>query len=216
MPASLSARVVLPAIACRTVVVALAVTLGACLPLPTETGSPPVTATPGATPTGEPSGTPEPTARPHSLESPAQQDDRQIRVAVAPDLATDASGQIVVTVTNLTPTRITELVLRWPTSLDEDLLLAPFVPSSSRICDGCPPLVQPWTKWVLGPGEFGEPAGTTSLGWGPLDPLATLEITIFAIRQVDGPVEFDLQLLAGEALLNQEGGQPAWLRVAVP
>jgi hypothetical protein len=29
-------------------------------------------------------------------------------------------------------------------------------------------------------------------------------------------VEFDLQLLAGEALLSQEGGQPAWLRVAVP
>jgi hypothetical protein len=135
---------------------------------------------------------------------------------VAPNLPTDGSGQIVVTVTSLTSTRITELVLRWPTSLDEQLLLAPFVPTSSRICDGCAPLVQPWTKWVIGPGEFGEPAGTTSLGWGPLDPQATLEITIFVTRRVNGPVEFDLQLLAGEALLNQEGGQPAWLRVAVP
>lgn len=200
----------------RAILVALTVMLGACLPLPSPTATPQASATPRPTPTGEPSASPGATPRPHSLDSPAQQDDRQVRVVVAPNLPTDGSGQIVVTVTNLTPTRITELVLRWPTSLDEHLLLAPFVPTSSRICDGCPPLVQPWTKWVLGPGEFGEPAGTTSLGWGPLDPLATLEIPIVATRRVNGPVEFDLQLLAGEALLNQEGGQPAWLRVAVP
>jgi hypothetical protein len=216
MPATRSPRYGPPVAAVSAALVTLVVMLGACLPLPTETASPSPTATPRATPTGEPSASAEPTPRPHSLESPVEEDDRQIRVAVAPNLPTDGSGQIVVTVTNLTSTRITELVLRWPTSLDEHLVLAPFQPTSSRICDGCPPLVQPWTKWVVGPGEFGEPAGTTSLGWGPLDPLATLEITIFATRQVTGPVEFDLQVLAGEALLNQEGGQPAWLRVAVP
>jgi hypothetical protein len=216
MPATRSPRFAPPGAAVSAVLVALGVMLGACLPLPSETASPSPTATPRATPIGEPSASPEPTPRPHSLQSPVQEDDRQVRVAVAPNLPTDGSGQIVVTVTNLTSTRITELVLRWPTSLDEHLLLAPFVPTSSRICDGCAPLVQPWSKWVVGPGEFGEPAGTTSLGWGPLDPQATLEITIFATRKVNGPVEFDLQLLAGEALLSQEGGQPAWLRVAVP
>ena len=44
--------------------------------------------------------------------------------------------------------------------------LAPFEPSDDRIRDGGPPLVQEWTKWVIGPGERGEPAGTTS-GSGP-------------------------------------------------
>lgn len=216
MPARRSPRSVPPAAPLKAVLLAVALTLGACLPLPTETATPSPTATPRPTPPGEPSASPEPTPRPNSLESPIQQDERQIRITVAPNLPTDGSGQIVVTVTNLTSTRIRELVLRWPTSLDEHLLLTPFVPSSSRICDGCPPLVQPWTKWVIGPGEFGEPAGTTSLGWGPLDPSTTLEITIVATRRINGPVEFDLQLLAGEALLSQEGGQPAWLRVAVP
>jgi len=195
---------------------ALVVALGACLPLPTQTASASPSATPRATPTAEPSTTPEATPRPYSLENPAQQDDRLVRVTVAPNLATDASGQVVVTVTNLDATRITEIVLRWSTSLDEHLFLAPFVPSPDRICEGCPPLVQPWTKWVSGPGENGEPAGTTSLGWGPLDPGATLVIPVIANRRRDGPVDFDLQLLAGEALLRQEGGQPAWLRVAVP
>jgi hypothetical protein len=196
--------------------VVLVVALGACLPLPTQTASASPSATPRATPTAEPSITPEATPRPYSLENPAQQDDRLIRVTVAANLATDASGQVVVTVTNLDATRITEIVLRWSTSLDEHLYLAPFVPSPDRICEGCPPLVQPWTKWVWGPGESGEPAGTTSLGWGPLDPGATLIIPVIANRRRDGPVDFDLQLLAGEALLRQEGGQPAWLRVAVP
>ena len=198
--------------------VALVVALEACLPLPTGTPSPSPRATPRATPTAEPSITPEATPRPYALENPALQDDRLIRVTVAPNLATDASGQIVVTVTNLDATRITEIVLRWSTSLDEHLFLAPFVPSPDRICEGCPPLswIQAWTKWVWGPGESGEPAGTTSLGWGPLDPGATLVIPVIANRRRDGPVDFDLQLLAGEALLRQEDGQPAWLRVAVP
>jgi len=216
MPARLPSRLAPRAILVGAVLVVLVVALGACLPLPTETASPSATATPGPTPTDEPSTTPEATPRPHSLENPVQQDDRLIQVTVAPNLATDASGQIVVTVTNLDATRITEIVLRWPTSLDEHLFLAPFAPSSDRVCIGCPPLVQPWTKWVWGPGESGEPAGTTSLGWGPLDPGATLVIPIIANRRMEGPVEFDLQLLAGEALLRQEGGQPAWLRVAVP
>ena len=96
------------------------------------------------------------------------------------------------------------------------LFLAPFTPSPDRVCNGCPPLVQPWTKWVVGPGERGEPAGTTSLGWGPLDPGATLTIPLVATRRINGPVDFDLQLLAGEALLQLETGQPAWLRVSVP
>jgi hypothetical protein len=216
MSARARSRLAPRAILAGAPLVALVVALGACLPLPTETASASPSATPRATPTAEPSTTPEATPRPYSLENPAQQDGRLIRVTVAPNLATDASGQVVVTVTNLDATRITEIVLRWSTSLDEHLFLAPFAPSPDRNCEGCPPLVQPWTKWVWGPGESGEPAGTTSLGWGPLDPGATLVIPVIANRRRDGPVDFDLQLLAGEGLLLQEGGQPAWLRVAVP
>jgi hypothetical protein len=192
----------------------------ACLPLPTETAtpspSPTATPLPTASPTVEPSFTPEPTPLPYSLLLPAERDDRLLRVTVAPNLPTDGSGQIVVTVTNVADTRITEIVLRWATALDEHLFLAPFAPSPDRICNGCPPLVQPWTKWVVGPGERGEPAGTTSLGWGPLDAGATLVIPIITTRRINGPVDFDLQLLAGEALLQLETGQPAWLRVSVP
>lgn len=212
MPARPSSRLALRAILIGAVTVAL----GACLPLPTETPTPTLAGTPGPTPTPGLSASPEATPRPYSLDTPAQQDERQIRVTVAPNLATDTSGQIVVTVTNLDATRITEIVLRWSTALDEHLFLAPFAPSPDRICDGCSPLVQVWTKWVEGPGERGEPAGTTSLGWGPLDPGAILVIPIIANRRTNGPVEFDLQLLAGEALLRLEDGQPAWLRVAVP
>ena len=160
--------------------------------------------------------TPEPTPLPYSLTLPPGRDERLLQVTVSPELPTDGSGQIVVTVTNLDAARVTEIVVRWSTALDEFLLLAPFVPSADRICDGCPPLVQPWTKWVVGPGEQGEPAGTTSLGWGPLDPGATLVIPIVATRVQNGPVSFDIQLLAGEALLQLETGQPAWLRVSVP
>ena len=54
-----------------------------------------------------------------------------------------------------------------PTST-RSLFLAPFEPSDDRIREGGPPLVQEWTKWVVGPGERGEPEGTTSLGYGPI------------------------------------------------
>ena len=100
--------------------------------------------------------------------------------------------------------------------LAETLFLAPFTPSDDRTRDGGPPLVQPWTKWVVGPGERGEPAGTTSLGWGPLLAGATLEIPIVVTRRADGPVAFDLQVLAGEGLLTLEDGEPARLRIEVP
>lgn len=207
--------------AARRVILGLVLLLGAtaCLPLPTETPTPLPTSTPTPepTPTLEPSVTPEPTPEPYSLTQPPTTDSRQVRLTVAPNLATDASGTIVVTVTNLDPSIISELVLRWSTSLDEHLFLAPFTPSDDRICNGCPPLVQPWTKWVVGPGARGEPAGTTSLGWGPLLAApAALQIPIVANRRMNGPVSFDLQVLAGEALLTLEGGGQAWVRVAVP
>jgi hypothetical protein len=108
---------------------------------------------------------------------------------------------------------VAELVLRWPTDLDQALFLAPFTPSPSRLTNA---LVQPWTSWVIGPGEMGQPAGTTSLGWGPLLPGATLTIPLVVTRRATGPVAFDLQLLAGEALLTDEGGGPAETRVLVP
>lgn len=192
---------------------------GACLPLPTETPTPTPspTATPGPTRTAEPSLTPEPTPEPYSLDQPASVDPRQIRVGVAPNLPTDGSGTITVSVVNLSPAMVQELVLRWATTLDEHLVLAPFTPSPQRTCDGCPPLVQPWTKWVVGPGAQGEPAGTTSLGWGPLlSSGGTLTIPVEATRRQNGPVSFDLQILSGEALLTLEDGSPAWLRVSVP
>ncbi len=193
----------------------------ACLPLPTETAtpspSPTATAEATPTPTPEPSLTPAPTPEPYSLPDPSSNDPRRVTVAVAPNLTTDASGTIVVTVTNLDPSLISELVQRWSTALDEHLFLAPFTPSDSRVCNGCPPLVQPWTKWVIGPGARGEPAGTTSLGWGPLLAAPTaLQIPIVANRRIAGPVSFDLQVLAGEALLTLDTGLPAALRVSVP
>ena len=47
-------------------------------------------------------------------------------VSVAPNLPTDGSGQIVVTVTSLGTTRVNELVLRWvrPAGLDKVLAAA--------------------------------------------------------------------------------------------
>ena len=177
------------------------------------TASPTATASSSATATLEPTATPEP---PLSLALPAQEDPRQVRVVVTPEVPADGDGRIMVTVTNLSDERVTELVLRWPTALKETLFLAPFAPSEARIANGGPPLLQEWTKWVEGPGERGEPAGTTSLGWGPLDPGAELRIPIVVTRRANGPVEFDLQLLAGEAILHLEGGETAELRVSVP
>jgi hypothetical protein len=219
MPATLPLRPARRTTGRALVVIVVLVATSACIPLPTETPtpSPSPTATPGPTPTPEPSASAEPTPEPYSLADPSATDPREIQVSVAPNLPTDGSGTITVTVVNHSPSLIRELVLRWSTALDEHLLLAPFTPSSQRTCDGCPPLVQPWTKWVVGPGAQGEPAGTTSLGWGPLlSSGGTLTIPVVTTRRQNGPVSFDLQILAGEALLTLEDGTPAWLRVSVP
>lgn len=204
-----------------------AVLLVACLPTPSPSpSSAPASATPfslapspsaseAATPTPSiaPTATPAPSL---SLEPPEGADERVVAVDVQVDVPAGEDGTITVVVTSAADTRIDELVLRWPTELDASLFLAPFMPSDDRIRDGGPPLVQPWTKWVVGPGEHGEPAGTTSLGWGPLLAGATLEIPIIVTRREDGPLAFDLQLLSGEDLLTGEDGAPAQVRVEVP
>jgi len=187
-------------------------------PTVTATATPEPTAQPTPSASARRTGQASPTATPEpplSLELPATTDDRVVAVDVAPDVGADG-GTITVTVTSAADSRIDELVLRWPTDLAATLFLAPFVPSTERIAENGPPLVQEWTKWVIGPGEQGEPEGTTSLGYGPLLAGATLEIPIFVTRRADGPVGFDLQVLAGNDLLTLEGGEPAELRVEVP
>lgn len=177
-------------------------------PSASSTPSPAVTATAAASPTA----TPEPSL---SLSLPESTDPRVVAATV--DAAVGAeTGTLTITVTSVATERIDELVLRWPTELNEILFLAPFTPSAERIQDGGDPLVQPWTKWVVGPGEQDEPAGTISLGWGPLLPEATLTIKLDVIRRSAGPVAFDLQLLAGNDLLTLAGDEPAELRVEVP
>jgi hypothetical protein len=156
--------------------------------------------------------TPEP---PLSLALPETADSRTIAVAVAPSIGPER-GELLVTVSSSAEERIDELVLRWPTELNDAIFLRPFVPSDERIRDGGPPLVQAWTKWVVGPGEQGEPEGTISLGYGPLLPGATLAIALDATRLVAGPIAFDLQVLAANEILTLAGGQPAELRVEVP
>lgn len=188
---------------------------------PTPAATPSLSPTPVATTTAtaRASATPAPTATPEpplSLALPESRDDRRVRVSIATEVPPDGDGRIVATVTNLSTQRVVELVLRWPTDLRATLFLAPFEPSQQRIAQGGPPLVQDWTKWVEGPGEQGEPAGTTSLGWGPLDPGATLTIPVLVTRNAQGSVAFDLQILAGEAILTQETGEPAELRVEIP
>jgi hypothetical protein len=150
-----------------------------------------------------------------SLELPESTDPRLIGASVTPDIGAEG-GSLTVVVTSAASERIDEIVLRWPAELEATLRLAPFVPSDARINDNSPPLNQPWTKWVVGPGEQGEPAGTISLGWGPLLPGATLTIPLFVTRAAAGPVAFDLQLLAGNDLLTLDGGAPAELRIEVP
>lgn len=206
----------------------LAVLLAGCVtdasPSPTATTPTPATPSPSASATPAPpspsvtdpptpSATPEPSL---SLPSPEEADDRRVDVAVAVEMPADDDGRILVTVVSAADTMIDELVLRWPEGLHETLFPAPFVPSDERIRDGGPPLVQPWTKWVIGPGERGEPAGTVSLGYGPLPAGGSLEIPLFVSRRAPGPVAFDLQVLAGEALLMLPDGEPAELRVEVP
>ncbi len=171
-----------------------------------------ISPTPIATTSASPTATPEPSL---SLAPPETTDSRVVAATVVPNIG-DEGGTLTVTVTSAAAERIDELVLRWPTELNRTLILAPFTPSEDRIRDGGPPLVQPWTKWVRGPGEQGEPDGTISVGWGPLLPQAELEITLQVARLAAGPVAFDLQLLAGNNLLTLDGGRPAELRVEVP
>jgi len=189
----------------------------AAVPSASPTASPVATPSASAEPTPSESIAPTPTPAPSlSLEPPEASDERIVAVQVTPDVAADGDGTITIAVTSEADTRIDELVLRWPTELDATLFLAPFAPSDDRIRDGGPPLVQQWTKWVIGPGERGEPAGTTSLGWGPLLAGATLEIPILVTRRAEGPVAFDLQVLAGNDLLTLDRGEPAELRVEIP
>ena len=149
------------------------------------------------------------------LPAPTATDSTTISYTVSVEVAAGASGQLVVVVTNLGEELVPDLVLRWPTELRDTVFLAPFQPSAQRIREGGDPLVQEWTKWVEGPGEHGEPAGTTSLGWGPLLVGGTLTIPVLATRVAPGPITFDLQILNGEALLQTDGA-PAWTQVTVP
>ncbi len=189
-------------------------------PSPTSSGAPSSTPTAAATPTiaptatasSSPSPSPEPTL---SLPLPGVSDPRIVSADVSAEVGADG-GTVTVTVSSTAADRIDELVLRWPAGLEETLRLAPFTPSEERIRDGGPPLRQEWTKWVVGPGERGEPAGTISVGWGPLLPGATLEIPLVATRIGPGPIAFDLQLLASNDLLSFEGGLPAEIRVEMP
>ncbi len=203
----------------------IVLTLAACIslqptPAPIATPTPVATPTAPATATTEPtdSQAPSPSATPEpplSLDLPEVSDPRVVAVSVQPGVGAEG-GEIIISVTSAADERIDELVLRWPTELNESLVLAPFVPSEERIRDGGPPLVQEWTKWVIGPGEQGEPDGTISLGYGPLLAGATLDIGLNVRRVADGPVAFDLQVLARNDLLTLDGEEPAELRVEIP
>lgn len=188
-------------------------------PAATPTAAATATATLAPTPSGTETVTETPTATPEpelSLSLPDEIDERGISVSHTVDLPPDGDGTIVVTVTSGADSMVEELVLRWPEELHATLFPAPFVPSDDRTRDGGDPLRQPWTKWVVGPGEQGEPEGTISLGYGPLLAGATLEIPLYVTRRASGPVAFDLQVLAGEAILTLDGDEPAELRVEVP
>ena len=205
--------------------VVLALCTGACgltnlfgSPTPSLSPSPsPASPTEAASASPSESRLPTPTLEPPlSLAIPGTSDPRALHVSWKAALPADGSGQLVITVKNLSQEPITELVLRWPTALKVNIFLAPFAPSQIRIREGGPALYQLWTKWVEGPGEKGEPAGTTSLGWGPLGAGATITIPLIATRKAAGPVAFDLQLLAGEAIMQLDSGGPAELRVQLP
>ncbi len=177
-------------------------------PTPSLTAEP----SPSATTAASPTPTPEPAL---SLDPPEETDARVVTATVTPEIGAEG-GTLTVVVTSAADERIDELVLRWPTELNDTLVIAPFTPSPERIAEGGPPLVQPWTKWVIGPGEKDEPDGTTSIGWGPLFPDATLTIELNVTRQAAGPVEFDFQILAGNTLLTLDDGEVAELRIEVP
>jgi hypothetical protein len=213
----------------RLGVAAVALLLVGCIAAPSSQPASPVPSSPvpsvappsGTAPASEstapssasPATTPAPSL---ALDPPGTTDERAVAVTVTPELPADGGGRLIVTVESRTDSRIDELVLRWPTALGETILLAPFAPSDDRIRDGGPPLVQPWTKWVLGPGEEGEPDGTTSVGWGPLLPGATLQIPLVATRIAPGPTAFDLQILSRNDLLTDADGAPAEIRVELP
>jgi hypothetical protein len=187
-------------------------------PGPTATEAPTAPPTAPLSPSSSPTTPASPTATPEpslSLDPPGGTDTRVVAATVVADVGAEG-GTLAVTVTSAADERIDELVLRWPTELNATLFVAPFTPTDDRIRDGGDPLSQPWTKWVVGPGEQGEPDGTISLGWGPLLPNATLEFELDVTRRADGPVAFDLQVLAGNDLLTFEGGEPAELRIEVP
>ncbi len=202
----------------RIAAAASALVLAACAPsTPSPSGAsaspgPPATQTPDPTATQLPTATPIPRL---TLPAPSSTDPRAISFTVSVELEANASGRIMVTVENLSGQKVDELVLRWPTELRDTVFLAPFEPSQQRIREGGPPLRQEWTKWVEGPGEHDEPAGTTSLGWGPLLPGGTLSIPVLATRVGPGPISFDLHILAGEAALTSDG-EPATLYVSIP
>lgn len=197
---------------------------------PSATSAPPSSAPATASTPSSPllPATPTATQTPSlSLELPERRDDRRVRFSVTPKVDADGDGQIGVLIENLGDTRIDEIVLRWPTELQEILYLAPFTPTEERVREGGAPLHFNWTKWVEGPGELGEPAGSTSVGWGPLLPHAKLSIALVATRHGPGPVAFDFQLLSGvphvapveaggDALLSDPQGEPATTRVEVP
>jgi hypothetical protein len=188
-----------------------------------ETSSPGVSSSPSsdaASPSesAQPSTTPEPSPSEGgglTLPDPSGSDPNPISTTVAVEIAPGESGRLVIVVTNLGQEQVQELVLRWPTAVRDTVFLAPFEPTAQRIREGGDPLVQEWTRWVDGPGEQGEPAGTTSLGWGPLLVGGTLTIPVLATRVAPGPITFDLQVLSGEKIL-QIDGEPAFLKVTVP
>ena len=175
-------------------------------------GAPSPSASAGGSATAEPS--PSDSGR-LTLPAPTTSDPTPINYTVSVEVEAGGSGRIVIVVKNLGSAIVPELVLRWPTAVRDTIFLAPFQPSQQRIREGGDPLVQDWTKWVEGPGERGEPAGTTSLGWGPLLAGGTLTIPVLATRVTPGPISFDLQILSGEAVLRSDGA-PAWLEVDVP
>jgi len=202
--------------------IAGAVVLAACtLQSSASPSANPSTSSAGATASAatQPSATAEPSPSDSgrlTLPEPSATDSTiPISYTVKVEVAAGASGRLVVVVTNLGAAMVPELVLRWPTEVRDTILLAPFQPSQQRIQEGGDPLVQDWTKWVDGPGEHGEPAGTTSLGWGPLLVGGTLTIPVLATRVAPGPISFDLQILNGEKVL-QSDGVFAWLHVDVP
>jgi hypothetical protein len=180
-------------------------------PSPSASAAPSVSLSPSLAPSISIAPTPTP-ERPLSLATPAKHDAHRISFAVNANVPATGTGQLTIHVVNLSNVRIPEIVVRWPTPLARNVFLAPFQPSPRRLTTL---LIQPWTKWVIGPGEQGEPAGTTSLGWGPLLPGASLDIALFATRRAAGAVSFDLQFLSGEAILTSQSGGIAETRVTI-